>query len=86
MAATSKMTSPMARMTVLASMALNCTVRSHQGTPKEETYHQAFQPAKVNASSSTTAASENVRARAERRARRESTTAPSAATAPATPA
>ena len=77
---------PMASTTVLASMALNCTVRSHHGMPKEETYHQAFQPPREIAMRKITAAMEKVRARGERMAIWERTTEPSAAITPAMPA
>ena len=81
-----RMTKPMASTTVFASMALSWTVRSHHGMPKEETYHQAFQPAREMARRKVTAARAKVRAREERRAIWKSTTAPRAATTPATPA
>ena len=54
--------------------------------PKEETYHQAFQPAMEIASRKMTDARAKVRARGERIAIWERTTAPNAAITPATPA
>src|SRR5699024_9088828 len=80
------MISPMTMTTVEASMALNCTERSHHGTPKEDTYHQAFQPAKEIAMRKTTEATAKVRARGERIAICDKTTAPRAAITPAIPA
>src|SRR5699024_2564499 len=77
---------PMTMTTVEASMALNCTDRSHHGTPKEDTYHQAFQPAKEIAMRKTTEATAKVRARGERIAICDKTTAPRAAITPAIPA
>ena len=73
-------------MIVFASTPLSCTVLSHHGTPKEDTYHQAFQPASVSDMMNATAASASVRLRAERSAICDSTTAPSAAAAAPRPA
>src|SRR5699024_2436339 len=77
---------PMSMTTVDASTALNWTERSHHGMPNEDTYHQAFQPAKEIARSMTTDATAKVRARGERIAICDTTTAPRAAMTPAMPA